>query len=84
MRNIRFDHAIMLINVICANKKFECYLISIGLTPAYDILPHNGIQSYFLKGIIINEYPMRGPSFAFNLTFINNMEETWYDCTKVT
>ena len=30
-------------------KYFPCYLISLGTTPAYDILPHNGSQSYSLK-----------------------------------
>ena len=30
-------------------KLFACYLISLGLTPAYDILPHNGCHSYFWK-----------------------------------
>ena len=31
------------------------YLISIGLTPAYDILPKNGSQSYTLKGMTLRK-----------------------------
>ena len=30
-------------------KLFICYLISLGLMPAYDILPHNGSHSFSLK-----------------------------------
>ena len=34
---------------------FAWHLISLGLTPAYDILPHNGSHSYSLKGVMLRK-----------------------------
>ena len=48
---LRYDDIITLIKVMCTNE-IEL-VISLWLTPAYDILPLNRIHLYSLKGVIL-------------------------------